>query len=96
MESVTLTLIWLFSSIFNNESHGSQNYFVPLGPPPAHISGILLQSIETVSLSHLQIVSMQTLHYLTLSVFIPPLLNIFAEPSSLHYEGGAANVGKQS
>jgi hypothetical protein len=36
---------------------------------------------------------MQTLHYLTLSVIIPPLLAAFAEPSSLKYEGGAANVG---
>ncbi|KAF9224136.1 hypothetical protein BS17DRAFT_795655 [Gyrodon lividus] len=40
-----------------------------------------------------QIISMQTLHYLTLSVLIPPLLAVFAEPSSLTYEGGAANVG---
>ncbi|OBZ74022.1 Protein SYS1 [Grifola frondosa] len=40
-----------------------------------------------------QIVSMQTLHYITLAVLIPPLLTIFAEPSSLEYEGGAANVG---
>ena len=37
---------------------------------------------------------MQTLHYLTLSFLIPPLLSLFAEPSSLLYEGGAANVGK--
>ncbi|RDB18482.1 hypothetical protein Hypma_000317 [Hypsizygus marmoreus] len=35
----------------------------------------------------------RTLHYLTLSIFIPPLLSIFAEPTSLNYEGGAANVG---
>ncbi|KAH7920908.1 hypothetical protein BV22DRAFT_1020360 [Leucogyrophana mollusca] len=40
-----------------------------------------------------QIVSMQTLHYLTLSVLIPPLLSMFAEPSSLVHEGGAVNVG---
>ena len=38
---------------------------------------------------------MQTLHYLTLTIFIPPLLSIFAEPTSLHYEGGATNIGKQ-
>ncbi|KAF8642999.1 hypothetical protein AX16_009244 [Volvariella volvacea WC 439] len=36
---------------------------------------------------------MQTLHYLTLSLFIPPLLSYFAEPTALAYEGGAANVG---
>ena len=36
---------------------------------------------------------MQTLHYLTLAVLIPPLLALFAEPRSLEYEGGAANVG---
>jgi len=36
---------------------------------------------------------MQTLHYLTLCVLIPPLLAVFAEPAALLYEGGAANVG---
>lgn len=41
-----------------------------------------------------QIVSLQSLHYLTLSFFVVPLLNIFAEPMSLAYEGGAASVGK--
>ncbi|GLB41534.1 putative integral membrane protein S linking to the trans Golgi network [Lyophyllum shimeji] len=40
-----------------------------------------------------QIVAMQTLHYLTLSVLIPPLLSLFAEATSLNYEGGAASVG---
>ncbi|KAF8815433.1 hypothetical protein BYT27DRAFT_7194437 [Phlegmacium glaucopus] len=40
-----------------------------------------------------QIVSMQTLHYLTLSIIIPPLLAIFAESKSLAFEGGAANIG---
>jgi len=40
-----------------------------------------------------QIVSMQTLHYLTLSILIPPLLSLFAEPNSLLYEGGASSVG---
>ncbi|KAL7280289.1 hypothetical protein PYCCODRAFT_1363232 [Trametes coccinea BRFM310] len=40
-----------------------------------------------------QIVALQTLHYVTLSVLIPPLLVMFAEPGSLEYEGGAANVG---
>ncbi|KAI0070709.1 hypothetical protein K474DRAFT_741415 [Panus rudis PR-1116 ss-1] len=40
-----------------------------------------------------QIVAMQTLHYLTMSVLTPPLLTIFAESSSLYYEGGASNVG---
>jgi len=40
-----------------------------------------------------QIVTMQTLHYLTLSFLIPPLLNLFAEPNSLLYEGGATNIG---
>ncbi|OCH89769.1 hypothetical protein OBBRIDRAFT_835534 [Obba rivulosa] len=40
-----------------------------------------------------QIIVMQTLHYITLSILIPPLLVLFAEPHSLEYEGGAANVG---
>ena len=37
---------------------------------------------------------MQALHYLTLSLLIPPLLWCFAEPNALIYEGGAANVGE--
>ncbi|GJE93849.1 hypothetical protein PsYK624_100130 [Phanerochaete sordida] len=40
-----------------------------------------------------QIISLQTLHYVTLAVLLPPLLALFAESSSLEYEGGAANVG---
>ncbi|KAI0065510.1 hypothetical protein BV25DRAFT_1798332 [Artomyces pyxidatus] len=40
-----------------------------------------------------QIVAIQSLHYLTLAVSVPPLLALFAEPASLEYEGGAANVG---
>lgn len=36
---------------------------------------------------------MQTLHYLTLSILVPPLLTIFAEPDALVFEGGATNVG---
>jgi len=40
-----------------------------------------------------QIVSMQTLHYLTLSLIVPPLLAAFADKTSLDYEGGAASVG---
>jgi len=35
---------------------------------------------------------MQTLHYVTLAVLIPPLLMIFAKPDALEYEGGAASV----
>lgn len=38
---------------------------------------------------------MQTLHYLTLAIILPPILAIFAEKSSLEFEGGAANVGMQ-
>ncbi|KAL0576767.1 hypothetical protein V5O48_005207 [Marasmius crinis-equi] len=40
-----------------------------------------------------QIVSLQTLHYMTLCLLVPPLLKFFAEPVSLSYEGGASNVG---
>jgi protein SYS1 len=49
-----------------------------------------------VEFFHVEIVSMQTLHYLTLCILIPPLLDLFAEPSSLLYEGGAASVGASS
>ncbi|KAF8997823.1 integral membrane protein S linking to the trans Golgi network-domain-containing protein, partial [Cyathus striatus] len=40
-----------------------------------------------------QIVAMQALHYIVMSVLVPPLLAAFAEPDGLAYEGGAANVG---
>lgn len=40
-----------------------------------------------------QIISLQTLHYLTLALLIPPLLSLFAEPTSLIYEGGATSIG---
>jgi protein SYS1 len=40
-----------------------------------------------------QIISLQTLHYVTLALLVPPLLTLLGEPSSLEYEGGAANVG---
>ncbi|KAI0339699.1 hypothetical protein BDW22DRAFT_1335835 [Trametopsis cervina] len=40
-----------------------------------------------------QIISLQTLHYVTAAVLVSPLLSVFAEQSSLEYEGGAANVG---
>ncbi|KAK0202347.1 integral membrane protein S linking to the trans Golgi network-domain-containing protein [Desarmillaria ectypa] len=40
-----------------------------------------------------QIVSMQTLHYLTLSLIVPPLLSLFADPKALEYHGGGASVG---
>jgi hypothetical protein len=36
---------------------------------------------------------MQALHYLTLSILIPPLLSLLADPAALTYEGGASNVG---
>jgi hypothetical protein len=39
-----------------------------------------------------QIVSLQSLHYLTLSLLIPPFLSYFADPLSLSVEGGASNV----
>ena len=38
--------------------------------------------------------SMQSFHYLTLAILVPPLLSMFAESTSLNYEGGAANVGE--
>lgn len=37
--------------------------------------------------------AVQSLHYLTLALLVPPLLSLFAEPGSLEYEGGAFNVG---
>ncbi|RXK35895.1 hypothetical protein M231_06859 [Tremella mesenterica] len=39
-----------------------------------------------------QIVSMQTLHYLTLALLIPPLLATFTSPDTLAYSGGPTTV----
>ncbi|KIJ55117.1 hypothetical protein M422DRAFT_239743 [Sphaerobolus stellatus SS14] len=40
-----------------------------------------------------QIITMQAIHYFTLCLLVPLLLNVFAEPRALEYDGGAANVG---
>ena len=41
-----------------------------------------------------QILSVQSLHYFTLAVFIPPFLAFIAQsPQSLNFEGGPAQVG---
>lgn len=40
-----------------------------------------------------QIVAFQTVHYLILATLVPPLLAIFAETSSLMFEGGPTQVG---
>lgn len=39
-----------------------------------------------------QIVSLQALHYLSLSLLLPPLLSLFASPTLLSYEGGPSSV----
>lgn len=39
-----------------------------------------------------QIVVIQTIHYLTLALVVPPLLSIFSDPLALEYEGGSANI----
>ncbi|KAM0746867.1 hypothetical protein T439DRAFT_306320 [Meredithblackwellia eburnea MCA 4105] len=39
-----------------------------------------------------QIVSLQALHYLSLSLLMPPLLSLFASPTLLAYEGGPTSI----
>ncbi|KAL8286928.1 hypothetical protein RQP46_003934 [Phenoliferia psychrophenolica] len=39
-----------------------------------------------------QIVSLQALHYLSLSFLLPPLLSLFASPTLLSYEGGPSSI----
>lgn len=39
-----------------------------------------------------QILAIQALHYILLSILIPPLLYLFAHPVPLEYEGGSRNV----
>ncbi|EST07150.1 Integral membrane protein SYS1-related [Kalmanozyma brasiliensis GHG001] len=41
----------------------------------------------------LQIISLQTIHYLLLATLLPPFLAIFADTSSLMFEGGPTQVG---
>lgn len=53
----------------------------------------LLARLGCNVLMTVQIISLQTLHYLTLAILVSPMLSIFAERNSLEYEGGAANVG---
>ena len=79
------------------------NHVALLAMSPPRKSGwdpiLLVSQVNALShlpsfwLTYVKIVSVQTIHYLTLSVLIPPLLSLFAEPNSLGYEWGAANVG---
>ncbi|KAG8772861.1 hypothetical protein FRB91_002382 [Serendipita sp. 411] len=39
-----------------------------------------------------QIVAMQSLHYLTLAILLPPAISIFASKSAVAFHGGPANV----
>lgn len=71
-----------------------------MGSCAYHLSGELADQLKYLAFKLLvdchrfQIIAMQALHYLTLSLLIPPLLWLFAEPNTLTYEGGAANVGE--
>ncbi|KAL4400315.1 hypothetical protein ACI68E_003232 [Malassezia pachydermatis] len=40
-----------------------------------------------------QILALQTIHYILLAAFVPPLLAIFTEKAALRFEGGPAQVG---
>ena len=84
---------WLLQSLQNTYGTFKDDH-IELGPCTTFIPGKSLFSGQKTVLIVLQIVSMQILHYLTLSIIIPPLLAIFAEAKSLAYEGSAANVGK--
>lgn len=53
---------------------------------------LLTHSCRLILVVLFQIVALQTLHYLTLAVLLPPLLRTFASPSLLAYEGGPTSV----
>jgi hypothetical protein len=52
------------------------------------------QPTEAINLKlTIQIMSIQTIHYLTLSLLLPALLASFTSPALLHYSGGPTTVG---
>jgi hypothetical protein len=53
----------------------------------------LVAATSIIYLIPIQIVSMQALHYITLSCIIPPLLALLADQGSLNYEGGSTSIG---
>lgn len=101
--TATATATRTYSTLRLAALHGSsQKNQHKLGPSITNITGwfllspLLHSSILLISKPNentLQIIAMQSLHYLTLSFLIPPLLSYLAEPESLAYEGGASNVG---
>jgi hypothetical protein len=62
---------------------------------PSSVSPLpFLSSLQFIlTLFHTQIISLQTLHYLTLTLLLPPLLTYFSSPDPLLYSGGANTVG---
>jgi hypothetical protein len=78
------------------DHHAPTNNCIQLGSGTANITGTHSYAFLTQKNRHkiVQIVSIQSLHYLTLSLLVPPLLSIFAQSTSLNYEGGAAYVGE--
>lgn len=91
------SITFLFLSITSNDGKTTIDIH-RLGSCSPHITGLPLCMIKIshgcfLLLSPRQIVSIQTLHYLTMALLIPPLLAIFAEPAALSYAGGSANVG---
>lgn len=47
---------------------------------------------HTRSAPRLQIVALQALHYLFLSLVLPPILSVFCTTPSLDYEGGSTSI----
>jgi hypothetical protein len=84
-------LYLFYHGTFQGDDLGSGYDYIPrTSASPA----ILFRTLAlTSSVLSFQIVALQSLHYLTLTLLVPPLLSLFAEPGSLEYEGGAFNVG---
>ena len=53
----------------------------------------MIKQLELTNVYTPQIISLQTLHYLLLTLIIPPLVTLFTDGSALTYAGGSYNKG---
>ncbi|KAI7967066.1 hypothetical protein MJO29_000343, partial [Puccinia striiformis f. sp. tritici] len=78
------------------QHHQHQHHYQPVNKQPqagwkSDTRNFRIQGWDPILIIS-QILAIQALHYLILSIITPPMLRIFAKPGPLEYEGGAFNV----
>ncbi|POW14076.1 hypothetical protein PSHT_07548 [Puccinia striiformis] len=84
------------STATTTQHHQHQHHYQPVNKQPqagwkSDTRNFRIQGWDPILIIS-QILAIQALHYLILSIITPPMLRIFAKPGPLEYEGGAFNV----